>query len=131
MIAYFNYINRVADAVGIDDEPEWGQRRSAVGRRPAPAYLSRACPSQHAAVAEAACDPVLVEPLEQQLGVATTHAREIAEAGERDLTRGRALGDHELARTLVGGRRDDEAVAEPHEPAFRLRGTARARGRRP
>jgi len=24
VIAYFNYINRVADAVGVDDEPEWG-----------------------------------------------------------------------------------------------------------
>jgi alkylhydroperoxidase family enzyme len=24
VIAYFNYINRIADAVGIDDEPEWG-----------------------------------------------------------------------------------------------------------
>jgi uncharacterized peroxidase-related enzyme len=24
VIAYFNYINRVADAVGIEDEPEWG-----------------------------------------------------------------------------------------------------------
>lgn len=23
VIAYFNYINRVADAVGIDDEPDW------------------------------------------------------------------------------------------------------------
>jgi len=23
VISYFNYINRVADAVGIDDEPEW------------------------------------------------------------------------------------------------------------
>jgi uncharacterized peroxidase-related enzyme len=23
VIAYFNYINRVAEAVGIDDEPEW------------------------------------------------------------------------------------------------------------
>jgi alkylhydroperoxidase family enzyme len=23
-IAYFNYINRVADAVGVEDEPEWG-----------------------------------------------------------------------------------------------------------
>jgi uncharacterized peroxidase-related enzyme len=23
VIAYFNYINRVADAVGIEDEPEW------------------------------------------------------------------------------------------------------------
>jgi alkylhydroperoxidase family enzyme len=23
VIAYFNYINRVADAVGVDDEPEW------------------------------------------------------------------------------------------------------------
>ena len=22
-ISYFNYINRIADAVGIDDEPEW------------------------------------------------------------------------------------------------------------
>jgi alkylhydroperoxidase family enzyme len=26
VIAYFNYINRVADAVGIDDEPEWEPR---------------------------------------------------------------------------------------------------------
>jgi alkylhydroperoxidase family enzyme len=24
VIAYFNYINRVADAVGVGDEPEWG-----------------------------------------------------------------------------------------------------------
>jgi alkylhydroperoxidase family enzyme len=24
VVAYFNYINRVADAVGIEDEPEWG-----------------------------------------------------------------------------------------------------------
>ena len=24
VIAYFNYINRVADAVGIEHEPEWG-----------------------------------------------------------------------------------------------------------
>jgi alkylhydroperoxidase family enzyme len=23
VIAYFNYINRIADAVGIEDEPEW------------------------------------------------------------------------------------------------------------
>jgi uncharacterized peroxidase-related enzyme len=23
VIAYFNYINRVTDAVGIEDEPEW------------------------------------------------------------------------------------------------------------
>jgi len=23
VIAYFNYVNRVADAVGIPDEPEW------------------------------------------------------------------------------------------------------------
>ena len=26
VISYFNYINRVAEAVGIDDEPEWGSR---------------------------------------------------------------------------------------------------------
>jgi uncharacterized peroxidase-related enzyme len=26
VISYFNYINRVADAVGIDDEPEWASR---------------------------------------------------------------------------------------------------------
>jgi alkylhydroperoxidase family enzyme len=24
VISYFNYINRIADAVGIEDEPEWG-----------------------------------------------------------------------------------------------------------
>jgi uncharacterized peroxidase-related enzyme len=24
VIAYFNYVTRVADGVGIDDEPEWG-----------------------------------------------------------------------------------------------------------
>jgi uncharacterized peroxidase-related enzyme len=23
VVAYFNYVNRVADAVGIDDEPDW------------------------------------------------------------------------------------------------------------
>lgn len=27
VIAYFNYINRIAEAVGIDDEPEWAERR--------------------------------------------------------------------------------------------------------
>jgi uncharacterized peroxidase-related enzyme len=26
VIAYFNYINRVAEGVGIEDEPEWGLR---------------------------------------------------------------------------------------------------------
>ena len=26
VVAYFNYINRIADAVGIDDEPEWETR---------------------------------------------------------------------------------------------------------
>jgi uncharacterized peroxidase-related enzyme len=31
VIAYFNYINRVADAVGIEDEPEWAGDRA---RRP-------------------------------------------------------------------------------------------------
>ena len=25
VIAYFNYVNRVADAVGISDEPEWSE----------------------------------------------------------------------------------------------------------
>ena len=25
VIGYFNYVNRVADAVGISDEPEWSQ----------------------------------------------------------------------------------------------------------
>jgi uncharacterized protein YciW len=24
VIGYFNYVTRVADGVGIDDEPEWG-----------------------------------------------------------------------------------------------------------
>lgn len=23
VIAYFNYVNRIAEAVGIEDEPEW------------------------------------------------------------------------------------------------------------
>jgi uncharacterized peroxidase-related enzyme len=23
VVAYFNYVNRVADAVGIEDEPDW------------------------------------------------------------------------------------------------------------
>ena len=23
VISYFNYVNRIADAVGIEDEPEW------------------------------------------------------------------------------------------------------------
>ena len=26
VIAYFNYINRVAEGVGTDTEPEWGSR---------------------------------------------------------------------------------------------------------
>jgi alkylhydroperoxidase family enzyme len=26
VIAYFNYINRIAEGVGIDPEPEWGSR---------------------------------------------------------------------------------------------------------
>ena len=26
VISYFNYINRVAEAVGVDDEPEWATR---------------------------------------------------------------------------------------------------------
>ncbi len=28
VVAYFNYINRVADAVGIEDEPDWVGGRS-------------------------------------------------------------------------------------------------------
>ena len=24
VVSYFNYVTRVADGVGIDDEPEWG-----------------------------------------------------------------------------------------------------------
>jgi uncharacterized peroxidase-related enzyme len=26
VVAYFNYVNRIADGVGIDDEPEWTAR---------------------------------------------------------------------------------------------------------
>ncbi|HET9243455.1 MAG TPA: hypothetical protein VFN99_08415 [Gaiella sp.] len=26
VISYFNYVNRIAEAVGIEDEPEWGAR---------------------------------------------------------------------------------------------------------
>jgi uncharacterized peroxidase-related enzyme len=25
VVSYFNYVNRVADAVGIEDEPEWAE----------------------------------------------------------------------------------------------------------
>jgi len=28
VIAFFNYINRIAEAVGIEDEPEWHTRPS-------------------------------------------------------------------------------------------------------
>jgi uncharacterized peroxidase-related enzyme len=28
VVAYFNYVTRVADGVGIEDEPEWGERAS-------------------------------------------------------------------------------------------------------
>ena len=31
VIAYFNYINRVADAVGIQGEPEWASEEGAHG----------------------------------------------------------------------------------------------------
>ncbi len=35
VISYFNYINRVADGLGVDPEPEMpgGSRQEAVGRR--------------------------------------------------------------------------------------------------
>ena len=26
VVSFFNYINRIADAVGIEDEPEWAER---------------------------------------------------------------------------------------------------------
>lgn len=26
VISYFNYINRIAEGVGVEDEPEWGGR---------------------------------------------------------------------------------------------------------
>ena len=29
VIGYFNYINRIADAIGIDDEPEWRSSQEA------------------------------------------------------------------------------------------------------
>ena len=29
VIGYFNYINRIADAVGIEDEPEWSSSQEA------------------------------------------------------------------------------------------------------
>ncbi len=25
VVSYFNYVTRVADGIGIDDEPEWGR----------------------------------------------------------------------------------------------------------
>ena len=28
VISYFNYINRVAESVGVEDEPEWGERET-------------------------------------------------------------------------------------------------------
>jgi uncharacterized peroxidase-related enzyme len=33
VIAYFNYVNRVAEAVGIDDEPEWPTSQSSTQSR--------------------------------------------------------------------------------------------------
>ena len=32
VISYFNYINRIADAVGIDDEPDWAPRSGTTAR---------------------------------------------------------------------------------------------------
>jgi alkylhydroperoxidase family enzyme len=34
VIAYFNYINRVADALGVDPEPEWGVPQHAASGNP-------------------------------------------------------------------------------------------------
>jgi uncharacterized peroxidase-related enzyme len=31
VVAFFNYINRIAEAVGIEDEPEWASRRPSSG----------------------------------------------------------------------------------------------------
>jgi alkylhydroperoxidase family enzyme len=28
VVSYFNYVTRVADGVGIDDEPEWSSRHA-------------------------------------------------------------------------------------------------------
>jgi uncharacterized peroxidase-related enzyme len=28
VISYFNYINRIAEGVGVEDEPEWGPREA-------------------------------------------------------------------------------------------------------
>lgn len=35
VIAYFNYINRVAEGVGTDPEPDWGPQPEYPHRRPA------------------------------------------------------------------------------------------------
>jgi hypothetical protein len=36
VISYFNYINRVAEGVGIEDEPEWAEPEPVSGFEPQP-----------------------------------------------------------------------------------------------
>src|SRR5436190_514705 len=77
-------------------------------------------PPQNAAVADAARETVCVEPLEQELGVTSAGAREIAKASERDLARAPALGEQKILRRLVRVDPDRIAVAEPNEASGRL-----------
>src|SRR5205823_8941338 len=77
-------------------------------------------PPQNAVVADAARETVRVEPLEQELGVTSAGAREIAKASERDLARAPALGEQKILRRLVRVDPDRIAVAEPNEASGRL-----------
>ena len=66
------------------DDESTGAVRGAAGRTSvASGSLRRS--AKHAAVAHAARDPVLIEALEEELGIAPADAEEVSEARERDL----------------------------------------------
>ena len=48
---------------------------------------------KHPAIPETAGDPIAIEPLEQELGIAATDAEKVAETRERDLPCGVTLGE--------------------------------------
>src|SRR5437588_5525777 len=75
---------------------------------------------EHPCVADSARDAVRIEAFEQELRSTAADAEQIAEAGERDLSRCAALVDERLPRLLECLRGHGHPVAEPDEPALLL-----------
>ena len=81
---------------------------------------SRGCSPEDAAIADATGEPVLVEALEQELGIAPADSEEVAKAGKGDLARGPALTEDNVRRDLVRACTDRVSSAQPDELPARL-----------